>query len=91
MRLKGSHTCTAWSTVEEDCENEEDSGPKPDGEKEAKSSAKEDAGTLGKVGDAEPLLVYIMWFANAVDLYQKKNHNCFGCDNPDHLVKDCPK
>ena len=33
----------------------------------------------------------IVWFANAVELYQKKNHNCFRSNSPDHLVKDCPK
>ena len=32
-----------------------------------------------------------MWFANAIQLYQKKNCSCFGCGSPDHLVKDCPK
>ena len=26
-----------------------------------------------------------------VELYQKKDYNCFGCGSPDHLVKDCPK
>ena len=61
------------------------------GEKEAASSAEEDAGMLGKVGNVDPSLGYIMQFANVVELYQKKNHNCFGCGSPDHLVKDCPK
>ena len=32
-----------------------------------------------------------MWFANAIELYQKKNCKCFGCGSPDHLVKDCTK
>ena len=32
-----------------------------------------------------------MQFANVVELYQKRNHNCFGCGSPDHMVKDCPK
>ena len=48
-------------------------------------------GTSGEVGNVDPLLSYIMQFANAVELYQKKNCNCFGCGSPDHLVKDCPK
>ena len=26
-----------------------------------------------------------------VELYQEKNHNCFGCGSPNHLVKDHPK
>ena len=41
-KLKGSHTFTAWSTVVEDHETEEDSGPKPNGEKKAESWAEED-------------------------------------------------
>ena len=32
-----------------------------------------------------------MWFANVVELYQKRNHNCFMHGNRDHLVKDCQK
>ena len=77
--------------VVEDQEAEEDSGPKPDREKEAKSSAEEDVGMTGEVGDVEPSLSCIVQFANVVELYQKKDHNCFGCGSPDHLVKDCPK
>ena len=34
---------------------------------------------------------YIAHFANAVELYQRKNQNCFGCGSPDHLVKDGSK
>ena len=48
-------------------------------------------GTLGKVGDVDSSLGYMAWFANVVELYQKKNHNYFGCGSPDYLVKDCPK
>ena len=73
----------------EDQEPEEDSGPKSDGEKEAKSFAEEDAGTTGEVGNVDSLLGYIMQYANAVELYQKKNRNCFGCGSRDYLVKDC--
>ena len=75
----------------EDCKTEEDSGPKPEGENEAKSSVEEDAGMAGEVGNVDPSLGYIMWFANVKNLYQKRNCNCFGCGSPDHLVKDCPK
>ena len=32
-----------------------------------------------------------MWITNAVELYQEKNHTCFGCGSLDHLVKDCLK
>ena len=55
------------------------------------SPAEEDAGMTGEVGDVDLSLDYLIWFANAVQLYQKRNHNCFGCGIPDHLVKDCPK
>ena len=75
----------------EDHEIEEDSGPKPNGQKVAKSCAKEEVGTLGEVCDADLSLGYIMQFANVVELYQKKSHNCFRCGSPDHPVKDCPK
>ena len=60
-KLKGSHTFTAQPAAVEDHEIEEDSGPKHNGDKEAESSAEEDT-----------LLSYIMWFTNAVKLYQKK-------------------
>ena len=89
--LKGNHTFTAQSAVVENHEMEKDSGPKPNREKDTESSAEEDVGTLDKVGDADQLLGYIMQYANAVELYQKKNCNCFMCGSPDHLVKDCPK
>ena len=75
----------------EDCEAEKDSGPKPNGEKEAKSSAEEDTGLPDEVSDVDPSLGYIAQFTNALELYQKKNCSCFRCGSPDHLVKDCPK
>ena len=84
-KLKGN--CT---TVE-DHENEDDLGPKPDRGKEAKSSAGKEVETTGKVGDVDLLLGYITWFANMVELYQKKNCNCFGCGSLDHMVIDCPR
>ena len=90
-KLKGNHTFMAQSVAVADCEPEEDSDPKPNGEKEVESSAEEDFGTTGEVGDVDPLLGFITQFTNAVELYQKRNHNCFGCGSPDHLVKDCLK
>ena len=68
-KLKGNCTFTAQSIAVEDCETEEDSGPKPNGEKEAQSSAEEDAGMTGEVGDIDPSLGYIVQFANVVELY----------------------
>ena len=60
-------------------------------EEEAKSSDEEDARMSGKVGSADQSLVYIVQFANAVELYQKKDCNCFGCSSLEHPVKDCRK
>ena len=74
-----------------DCKTEEDSGQKPDREREAESLAEEDVGTTGKVSNVDPSLGFIVHFTNVVALYQKSNHNCFGCGSPGHLVKDCPK
>ena len=90
-KLKGSHTFTAQLAVVEDHEAEEDSGPKPNGEEEAESSAEEDIGPAGDVGNVDQLLGYITEFTNAVELYQKKNCSCFGCGSLDHLEKDCIK
>ena len=90
-KLKGSHTFIAPSALVEDHETEEGSGPEPNKEKEAESFTEEDMRMLGKVGSADQSLGYIIWFVNAVKLYQKKNCNCFRCSSPDHLVKDCPK
>ena len=83
-KLKGSCTFTAQSAMVEGHETEEDSGPKPDWEKEAKSSAEEDIGLSGKVGSTDQSLNYIVQFTNAVEQYQRKNHNCFRCGSPDH-------
>ena len=44
-----------------------------------------------EIGGADQLISYNIHFANAVELYQKKNWNCFRCSSPDHLLKDCPK
>ena len=90
-KLKGNPTFTTQSTAVEDCETEEDSGPKRDVEKEAESSAEEDVGTTGVVGNVDPSSGYIAWFTNVVELYHKRNCNSFRCGSPDHLVKDCPK
>ena len=61
---------------------EEDSGPKPDEKKETESPAEKDAGMTGEISDVNLLLGNIVQFANAIELYQKKNCNCFGCGSP---------
>ena len=80
-KLKGNCTFTAWCAAVEDNEMEEDSGPKHD-EKETESPAEEDVGMTGEISDVNLSLGYIVWFANAVVLYQKRNCNCFGCGSP---------
>ena len=64
---------------------------KPEGEEEAKSSAGEDVESSGRGGGEDQSVRYIVHFANAVELYQKKNQNCLGCGSLDHLMRDCPK
>ena len=66
-RLKGNHTFTAQSVAIEDHETEEDSGPKPNGEKRAESSAEEDMVMTGRVTDVDPLLGFVMQFTNVVE------------------------
>ena len=85
QKLKGSHTFT---TVESN-KAEEDSGMKPEWEEEAECSAGEDAETSNGVGGMDQSVGYIVCFANMVELYQRKNQNCFRCSSPDHLMKDC--
>ena len=89
-KLKDNHTFTPQSTAVEDHETEEDSGPKPDREKETESSAEEDAGMIGKVSDLNPLLGFVVQFANVVELYQKRELQLlWGVGSLDHPVKDC--
>ena len=63
---------------------------KPEGEEEAESSD-EDSETLNGIGGADQLVSYIVCFAKAVRLYQKKDKNCFRCSSPDHLIRNCLK
>ena len=57
---------------------EENLNVKPEGEEEVKSSEGEDPETLSDIDGADQATSYIIHFANAVELYQKKNWNCFG-------------
>ena len=57
----------------ESTEAEEDSSIKPEREEEAESSEEENPETLSGIGGADQPISYIIHFANAVELYQKKN------------------
>ena len=90
-KLKGNHTFMSGSAIVKSIGTEGDSSVKPEGEEEAESSDGEDPETLSGIDGADQLIGYIIHFANAVKLYQRKNWNYFRCVSPDHLVKDCPK
>ena len=89
-KLKGNHTFMAQSAIVESIGTEGDSCVKLEREEEAESS-EGDQETPSEIGGANQPMSYIICFANAVRLYQKKKQNCFGCGSPNHLVKDCPK
>ena len=90
-KLKGNHTFTAQSAIVGSIGTEEDSSVKVEGEEEAESSGREDQEMLNEIGGTDQPISYIIHFTNTVELYQKKNWNCFGCGSLYHLVKDCPK
>ena len=50
-------------------------------------SADEDLEASGGVEETDQTIKYIICFAKAVELYQKRK-NCFGCGRSDHLIKD---
>ena len=88
-KLKGNCTFATRAVTIGNDEVEEDSSAK---EKEKwKPSAGEDVETSGRVGGMGQATEYIIHFAKAVELYQKKNRNYFVCGSPDHLIWDCPK
>ena len=76
-KLKGNHTFMAQSAKVESIGTEENLSVKPEGEEEAESSDREDPETLSGIGGTDQLVCYIVHFASAVELYQKKNQNCF--------------
>ena len=57
----------------------------------AESSAREDVETSSGVEGTDQSVGYIVCFANADKLYQKKNQNCSRCCRPNHLMSDCLK
>ena len=69
----------------------EDLGTKAGEAEDAESYEEENPETSSGFARADHLVGYTIHFANAVELFQKKSQNCFGCGSPDHLVKDCPK
>ena len=89
--LKGNCTFTAWSPIMESTEAEEDSSVKPEKEEEAEYWTEEDTETSSGFGGGDQSVGYIIHFANAVELYHRKNLNCFRCGSSDHLVRDCSK
>ena len=86
-KLKGNCTFTVQSATVESIGAEEDSSVKPEGEEEALSLQMEKT-QKPQVGLVEQIsqVGYIIHFANAVELYQRKNQNCFRCGSPDHLM-----
>ena len=56
------------------------------GEGKTELSVDEDVEVLGRVGERNQSMEYIVHFAKVVELYQKKNNNQFGCGSPDHLI-----
>ena len=79
-KFKGNHNFTAKLVAVEDHETVEDSGPKSNGEKKADSSGEENAGMSGEAGDIDPSLGYITWFANVIELYQKRTAIALGVE-----------
>ena len=55
------------------------------------SPAGEEVEASSRVGETDQSIEYIIHFTKAVELYQKKNRNCIGCNSPDHLIWACPK
>ena len=43
------------------------------------------------MGETGQTIEYIVHFAKAVELHQKKKRTYFGCGCPDHLISDCLK
>ena len=90
-KLKGNCTFTTWTATIRNDDAEEDPGVKYEGEGEMEPSADEDVEASGQVGETDQSVEYMIHFDKAVELYQKKNKNCFRCGSPDHLAWDCPK
>ena len=90
-KLKGNCTFAAQVATIGNEMAEENPGVEPEGEEEMGPSADEEVEALGRVKEADQSVKYIAHFTTAVELYQRKNKNCFGCGSPDHFVWGCPK
>ena len=89
-KLKGNQTFTAQLATMEGNKVGEDSDAKPEWEEEVESSLEEPEASSSLCGADQPIS-YIVCFANAVEQYQKKTWNYFGCGSPNHLIRDFPK
>ena len=87
-KLKGGDTLTARSATLESNEVAEVSDTNVE---KVKSLGGEDPEIFSGIEGSDQSLSYIIYFANAVELYHKKNWNCFWCGISDHPVKDCLK
>ena len=90
-QVEGQLYFPVWAATIGNDMSEEDPYVEQKGEEETKPSADEEVEALGEVEEADQSIKYIACFAKAVELYQKKNKDCFGCGSPDHLIWDCPK
>ena len=81
-KLKGNHTFTTQAVTIGNDYTEEDPSVKLEGEGEMEPSADENVEASDRVGDTNESDRFIVCFTKAVELYQKKNKNCFGCGEP---------
>ena len=85
-KLKGHCTFTAQAVNIGNDTAEEDPGVEQEGEDDTEHSADKEVEVLDKVKEAAQSIEYIAHFAKAVELYQKKNKNCFVCGSPNHFI-----
>ena len=90
-KLKGNDSFATWVATIGNDKARKDSSVKPEGEGEIRSSAGKEVEASSWPGKTDQSIEYIVCFAKAVELYQKKNRNFIGCVSPDHLIWDCLK
>ena len=74
-RLKGNHTFTAQVVTIGNDEGEADPSVKQEGEGETGHSVDEEVEVSGRVGGTDQPMGYIIYFTQAVELYQQKNRS----------------